>query len=66
MKAFFRFWYDFIVGDDWVVAAGVVAVLGVAALLADSGRAGWVWACLGMTGLLILSVWRAARAHDRR
>jgi len=66
MKAFFRFWYDFIVGDDWVVAVGVVAVLGIAAVLAGAGAAGWLWACVAMTGLLVLSVWRAARAHDRR
>jgi hypothetical protein len=26
---FSRFWYDFIVGDAWEVAAGVVAVLGI-------------------------------------
>ncbi len=28
---FLRFWYDFIVGDAWEVAAGVVAVLGIGA-----------------------------------
>ncbi len=27
LKAFVRFWYDFIIGDDWVVAAGVVVLL---------------------------------------
>ena len=26
---FLRFWYDFIVGDAWEIAAGVVAVLGI-------------------------------------
>ena len=26
-RAFGRFWYDFIVGDDWRIAAGVVLVL---------------------------------------
>jgi hypothetical protein len=63
---FVRFWYDFVVGDDWVVAAGVVAVLGMAAVLASSGAVAWVASALGMTGLLVLSVWRAARAHDRQ
>ena len=24
---FARFWYDFVVGDDWLVAFGVVVVL---------------------------------------
>ena len=31
--AFFRFWWDFVVGDDWKIAAGVAAVLAVGALL---------------------------------
>ena len=30
---FLRFWYDFIVGDAWEIAAGVVAVLGIGAWL---------------------------------
>jgi hypothetical protein len=33
VKAFLRFWYDFVVGDDWKIAACVVAALGVGALL---------------------------------
>ena len=32
VKAFFLFWYDFIVGDAWEVAAGVVISLAVLAL----------------------------------
>lgn len=27
VKGFFLFWYDFIIGDDWKIAATVVAVL---------------------------------------
>jgi hypothetical protein len=35
--AFGRFWWDFIVGDDWRIAAGVVVVLaGGAVLVADT------------------------------
>ena len=30
---FLRFWYDFIVGDAWEIAAGVVVVLGIGAWL---------------------------------
>lgn len=33
VAAFARFWWDFIVGDDWRIAAGVVVVLGGGALL---------------------------------
>jgi hypothetical protein len=31
--AFGRFWWDFIVGDDWRIAAGVVAALAIGAVL---------------------------------
>ncbi len=30
---FFRFWYDFLVGDCWELAAGVVTILVVSVLL---------------------------------
>jgi hypothetical protein len=30
---FGRFWWDFIVGEDWKIAAGVAVVLAVGALL---------------------------------
>jgi hypothetical protein len=33
VAAFFRFWWEFVVGDDPRVAAGVAAVLGAGALL---------------------------------
>jgi hypothetical protein len=42
IKAFGAFWYDFIIGDDWHVAAIVVAGLIVTALLAHAaGVAAW-------------------------
>jgi hypothetical protein len=34
LKAFGLFWYDFIIGDDWKIAAYVVAALAIAAALA--------------------------------
>ncbi len=30
---FCRFWYEFIVGDEWRIATGVVGALGITALL---------------------------------
>ena len=38
-KGFARFWWDFIVGDDWRIAAGVVVVLAAGALLVASTSA---------------------------
>jgi len=31
VKGFFHFWYDFIIGDDWKIAAAVLSVLVVGA-----------------------------------
>ena len=39
VSAFLRFWWDFLVGDDWRIAAGVLAVLAIGALLVSSARA---------------------------
>jgi hypothetical protein len=41
VRAFFRFWYDFIVGDDWKIAVAVLTVLLIGALvvLAGAGNA---------------------------
>lgn len=33
LRAFGRFWYDFIVGDDWKIAAAVALVMVVGAIL---------------------------------
>ena len=33
LASFGRFWWDFIVGDDWLAAAGVAIALVVTALL---------------------------------
>jgi hypothetical protein len=33
VAAFVRFWWDFVVGDDWRIAAGVTLALGLGALL---------------------------------
>jgi hypothetical protein len=33
-KAFGRFWYDFVIGDDWKIAAYVVVALAVVSVLA--------------------------------
>lgn len=33
LRGFVRFWYDFVVGDDWKIAAAVLVALTVAAAL---------------------------------
>jgi hypothetical protein len=33
LTGFFRFWYDFLIGDSWQIAAGVALVIGLTWLL---------------------------------
>jgi hypothetical protein len=42
LARFGRFWYDFIVGDDWRIAVGVV-VTTVAVFVAAHHGANWWW-----------------------
>lgn len=64
LAAFGRFVWDFVVGDDWRVAVGVVIALGVTALAAGTGIAAWWILPVGVAAILALSVWRAG-APDR-
>ncbi len=61
VRAFGAFWYDFVVGDDWSVAAGVVLALAVTALLAHLGVPAWWLLPLAVLALLGASLARAAR-----
>ena len=63
MKRFAAFWYDFVVGDDWLLAAGVVAALVVTAAAArtDLQLLAWLVMPLGAALTLAVSLLRAAR-----
>ena len=61
LKAFAAFWWDFVVGDDWVVAAGVVLGLAGVALLDRAGIASWWLLPVAVATLLYLSLRRSAR-----
>ena len=54
--------WDFVVGDDWVTALGVVLALGLTALVAEQSSA-WFVMPIAVAILLALSVWREARNH---
>ncbi len=41
-KGFGQFWYDFIIGDDWKIAAAVVTVLAAAIAAVAAGVHGGV------------------------
>lgn len=59
--AFFRFWYEFIVGDDWLVAAGVMAALAITWVLAHNDASAWWLMPVAVVALLVTSLWRATR-----
>ena len=52
--------WDFVVGDDWRTAAGVVVALGVTAVAAGAGVTAWWIMPVCTLGLLASSLWRAA------
>jgi hypothetical protein len=60
MKRFASFWWDFVVGDDWRVAAGIALALGVTAPLAATSIPAWWVLPLAVAAVLWLSLRRAA------
>jgi len=59
LRAFGAFWYDFVIGDDWLVAAGVVAGLAGTYGLYRAGVTAWWLLPLLLVILLPLSLQRA-------
>jgi hypothetical protein len=61
LRSFFAFWYDFVVGDDWRMAAGVAVSFAAACALSRSGIPAWWVVPVAVVVLLSFSVWRATR-----
>jgi hypothetical protein len=55
---FCRFWYDFIVGDDWTIAVGVLAGVAATTAAAHVGLAAWIVLPLVVTAMLAWSISR--------
>jgi hypothetical protein len=53
--------WEFVVGDDWITAAGVVVALAVTAVLAGAGAAAWWVMPPAVLSLLAVSLRRATR-----
>ena len=60
LVAFGRFWWNFIVGDDWTVAAGVAVAIGLVAILVDHDVNAWWLLPVAVVLLTGISVWRQA------
>jgi hypothetical protein len=61
VKAFLAFWYDFIVGDDWRVALGVVVALAVTYAVTRTSVPAWWIVPVAVALLLPLSLLREIR-----
>ena len=58
LRRFGQFWWDFVVGDDWRIAAGVVVALGASAAVAASDEPAWWIVPLAVAALLYVSLRR--------
>lgn len=61
LRGFAAFWYDFVVGDDWLVAVGVVVALAVSYGISATAVPTWWLIPLAVAVLLPVSLWRAVR-----
>ncbi len=58
IKGFLGFWYDFIIGDDWLIAAGVVAGLWLTGVLVEREINAWWLMPVAVAIVLGVSLWR--------
>ncbi|HET8751895.1 MAG TPA: hypothetical protein VFM43_05155 [Gaiellaceae bacterium] len=62
LAAFGRFWWDFVIGDDWLVAVLVAAAIGATAIVAAASVAAWWLLPLAVLLVLWVSLRRAIRS----
>jgi hypothetical protein len=62
MRSLLKFLWDFFVGDDPAIAAGVVLTLGATALVATTSVPAWWIVPVAVAALLAASLWRASRS----
>jgi hypothetical protein len=61
LRSFGQFWWNFIIGDDWRVTAGLAVALALMALFTHNGVNAWWLLPLAVALLLAASCWRATR-----
>jgi len=61
VRRFATFWWDFLVGDDWRLAVGVLVAIGATLLLQRAGLDPWWLLPPAVALLLMRSLWRASR-----
>jgi len=58
LKGFGKFWWDFLIGDDWTIAATVVAALASTYGLEQAGIPAWWLVPAAGLGVVMLSLAR--------
>jgi membrane protease YdiL (CAAX protease family) len=58
---FGKFWYDFLIGDDWRLAVGVVITISGVFFAAHHGVNAWWLLPLGVALLVVISVTHEVR-----
>ncbi|HEY0227112.1 MAG TPA: hypothetical protein VGC05_12125 [Mycobacterium sp.] len=61
VQGLLRFLWDFVVGDDWRIAAAVAIGLILELVLSDNGASIWWLLPAVVVAVLCLSVWSAVR-----
>ena len=61
IRAFGRFWWNFVVGDDWQAALGIAVAIGITAILAAEKIAAWWFLPVAVAVVLASSLYREAR-----
>jgi hypothetical protein len=65
LEQFGRFWYDFIVGDDWRIAVGVVVTVTGVFIAAHHGLNVWWLLPIAVALLLAVSITHEMRRRVR-
>ena len=61
LKSFGLFWYDFVIGDDWLIAAGVAVGFAVTFCLSLASPLAWIVSAAAVVLLLPWGIHRALR-----
>ena len=61
ISSFGRFWWDFVVGDDWMVSVQIAVAIAATAGVAAAGVSAWWLLPLAVIGVLYGSLVRATR-----
>ena len=65
LRGFGRFWWDFVIGDDWRLALGGAVALATTAVLARAGVPAWWSAPTVVVAALVATVARARPRGSR-